>query len=396
MSNGLALRFINIAHFLDHFFLLVFPTAVLVIHVEWEMSYAETLGLATPAFVLFALATYPCGWLGDRWGGVPMMRIFFLGLGASSVATGFADGPLALSLGLAAIGLFTAIYHPVATAMIMQLTDRPGRELGINGVWGNLGVALAAAITAGLTAWAGWRAAFLVPGLVALALGAAYLLLSREPAAEEGASGGKTHTGGTIDPRDQRRVFFVVAVSALLGGLVFNGVTIALPKLFEERLPVEALGLAGVGAVTTAVFLAASFTQLFTGRLIDRVGPRPLLLAGLGLQAPLLLLLGLLGGATVVPPAVPLMLLVFGVIPVSSWLLGRYVAPEWRSRAYGLQFLLALGVNAFVVPMIAGLHAGTGGSAALFVLMAGMATLQFLAALLLPRWRPAPLAPAAA
>ncbi|MDF1587108.1 MFS transporter [Marinimicrococcus flavescens] len=396
MSNGLALRFLNVAHFLDHFFLLVFPTAVLAIHVEWGMSYAETLSLATPAFVLFALATYPCGWLGDRWGGVPMMRLFFLGLGAASVATGFAEGPFSLSLGLAAIGLFTAIYHPVATAMVVQLAERPGRELGINGVWGNLGVALAAAITAGLTAWAGWRMAFLVPGLVTLALGAAYVLFSRRPVATAAGGRAAERKSFSMDPRDQRRVFFVVAVSALLGGLVFNGVTIALPKLFEERLDVEALGLVGVGAVTTGVFLAASFTQLFTGSLIDRLGPRPLLLAGLGLQAPLLLLLGLLGGAAVVPPAVPLMLVVFGVIPVSSWLLGHYVAPAFRSRAYGLQFLLALGVNAFVVPLISGMHAGTGGSAALFLLMAGLAALQFMAALVLPGRRPAPLAPAAA
>jgi MFS family permease len=387
MARTLALRFLNIGHFLDHFFLLVFPTAVLVIHKEWGMSYAEALALGTPAFVVFALATLPSGWLGDRWGGVPMMRVFFIGLGLASILTGFAEGPTGLAIGLGAIGLFAAIYHPVATAMIVQLADKPGKELGVNGVWGNLGVALAAAITGGLAALWGWRAAFFLPGLVSLALGLAYLALGRaaEGSPEAVTTGAKPAL--SMAPGDQLRVFIVVGVSALLGGLVFNGVTIALPKLFEERLDAAVLGVAGVGAVATGVFLLASFTQLFTGRMIDRLGPRPVLLMASGLQVPLLVLLGSLSGLGVVPTAVPLMLLVFGVIPVSSWLLGHYVSAAWRSRAYGMQFLLALGVNALVIPMISGLHQSTGDSSRLFLLLALAQGLIFFVAFLLPRPR---------
>jgi MFS family permease len=384
MSTTLGLRFLNIGHFFDHFFLLIFPTAVLAIHREWGMSYAEALALGTPSFVVFALATYPCGWLGDRWGRVPMMRIYFVGLALASLATGFAQGPVGLMLGLAAIGLFAAIYHPVATAMVVQLARQPGRELGINGVWGNLGVALAAAVTAWLSARFGWRTAFLVPGALCLALGLAYVVISARVPVGGGPAPAKPKPPITVDPADQRRVFLVVAVSALLGGLVFNGVTVALPKLFEERLQTAALGLAGVGAVTTAVFLVASFTQLFTGRLIDRLGPRPVLLLAAGAQVPLLMLLAGLPGMGVVPAAVPLMLFVFGVIPVSSWLLAHYVDDRWRARAYGMQFLLALGVNAAVLPMISGLHEGTGSSAALFLVLAVVQGLVFAVGFLLP------------
>lgn len=381
MSPDLALRFMNVGHLIDHFVILIFATAVLAIHQSWGLTYAEAIALGTPGFIVFAAATLPCGWLGDRWGGVRMMRVFFLGTGLATLATGFATGPLGLALGLVLIGLFAAIYHPVATAMVVGLADRPGRELGINGVWGNLGVALAAAVTAGLTVWLGWRAAFIVPGLASLAVGIAYAALSAPRLA--GAS--RPAVAPTpIDPAERRRVFAIVAASAVLGGLTFNGVTIALPKLLEERLPFELLGLAGVGAIATGVFLCASFTQLFTGRLIDRVGPRPVMI-GLNLvQVPLLAALGVIASAWIVPAAVLLMLAVFGVIPVTSWLLARYVPPAWRSRAYGVQFLLVFGVAALVVPLIAVLHRATGDTGALFLVLALVQAVVLVAALLLP------------
>src|SRR5690606_8689249 len=121
------------------------------------------------------------------------------------------SSPLGLTLGLAAIGLFAAIYHPVATAMVVKLADEPGRELGINGVWGNLGVALAAAITGGLAALWGWRAAFIIPGLLTMAVGVVYIYLGKLPAIETArARVGKA--AAAIDPGEQRRVFIVVAI----------------------------------------------------------------------------------------------------------------------------------------------------------------------------------------
>ena len=72
------------------------------------------------------------------------------------------------------LGMFAAIYDPVGTAMILENATQRGRTMAFNGVCGNLGVALAAGITAALTATLGWRGAFLVPGLVCVATGAIY------------------------------------------------------------------------------------------------------------------------------------------------------------------------------------------------------------------------------
>lgn len=382
MRNSLI--FINIAHFLDHYFLLIFPTAVLAIHPAWGMSYAEALALGTPAFAAFALATPLAGWLGDRWGGEKMMAVFFLGIGLSSVATAFAAGPVTLAVGLAAIGVFASIYHPVGTALIVRQAVKTGRALGVNGVFGNMGVAAAALATGALTAWLGWRAAFLVPGVVTLAIGIGYLATGLS--APVGAGNGRGSTFVVASRLDQVRVLAIVAVASLMGGLAFQGVTIALPKLFEERLSAD-IGLAGIGAWVSLVFALAAFTQIPVGRALDRIGAKPIMFTFTGLQALLLAAVWQVDGALTVLLAVPLMVAMFGEVPVGAWLIGHYVPAEWRSRAYSVQFLLGLGVASGVVPLIAWLHARTGDSGALFLAMACAVGAVFVASWFLPGWR---------
>lgn len=376
------LRFLNIAHFFDHFVLLIFPTAVLALHSVWELSYAEALVYGTPAFAMFAIATLPCGWLGDRFGGRALMKVFFAGTGFSLILASLAQTPLQLAIALGAMGAFGAIYHPVATAMIVTLAgENRGRELGTNGVWGNLGVALAAAITAILVSWLGWRAAFWVPGSISLSFGIAYLFMDGLR-----SDGGRPEVPATRTgrPAKQYRIFLIVAVMALFNGMVFAGVTVALPKLVDERLGGPNLGLASVGAVATAIFFAASFTQMLTGRLIDKVGPKPVLLGTAGIQIPLLLAAALIWGWWLVPIGIGMMLGVFGIVPVASWLLGHYVSAAWRSRAFAAQFMLALGVQALVVPIITTLHSSSGDMTRLFMLLALAAIPVFLAAFWLP------------
>src|SRR5215510_6742878 len=173
MPRRLPFLFLNVAHFLTHYFLLIFPTAVLAIHREWGAPYGETLSLGTASFVALALGTLPAGWLGDRWRRSHLMVIFFLGLGGASIVAGFATGAPMLALGLALVGLFAAIYHPVAIAAVVQLAAGSGRAIAVNGVWGNMGFAGAAVATGALTEAFGWRTAFILPGVITVAIGIA-------------------------------------------------------------------------------------------------------------------------------------------------------------------------------------------------------------------------------
>ncbi|MFD0934453.1 MFS transporter, partial [Methylobacterium trifolii] len=169
------LRFVNVAHALDHFVLLIYPTAVIAIAAQTGLGYGELIGLATGAFVAFGLCSLPMGWLADRFGRRTMLAVFFLGYGLSCLGVASAASPVAFAIWLCVLGVASAIYHPVGSTMLVTHARRLGRDLGVNGVWGNFGAATASGITALVAASLGWRAAFVLPGLVCLACGAAFL-----------------------------------------------------------------------------------------------------------------------------------------------------------------------------------------------------------------------------
>src|SRR5256885_3117302 len=173
--------FINLGHFLDRLAMLVFPTVVLALGREWHRPYSELLPLALGGFITFGVFSLPAGWLADHWSRYRMMVVFFLGIGAALFVTGFAQEPWQISLGLAAVGMFAAIYHPVGIAMLVAKPEKMGIALGWNGLYGNLGLAAAAIISGALMDLWSWRAAFFVPGVLAIAAGAGFAALVADP-----------------------------------------------------------------------------------------------------------------------------------------------------------------------------------------------------------------------
>lgn len=240
MSRNEALQFINVAHFFDHFFLLIFPTAALAIAPAWGMSFADVLLFGTLLYVMFALGTLPAGWLGDRIDRLTLIAMFFVGCGVSSIWISLASGPTSMTIGLAFLGLFAAIYHPVGLAHVTQIGLRSGRALAINGVFGNMGLA-GAAITTGLLAqFFGWQSAFALPGVISFVIGGVLIVRNRK---NRNLTALNTETEKrTMTPHSRQTqwtVFLVICISALFGGMVFNMVTISLPKFLDERLLTE-------------------------------------------------------------------------------------------------------------------------------------------------------------
>src|SRR5262252_2378507 len=176
----LSISFINFAHAIDHYVMLILATVVIELTVVYGWSYAELIALGTPSFLAFGVFSLPAGWLGDRWSRRNMMALFYLGCGVSLAGAALAPSPAVLGVALAVLGVFAAIYHPVGTAMLIEQATSRGRSLAFNGVCGNLGVALAAGTTALLAYGFGWRGAFLVPALVCVITGIAYVFVVPE------------------------------------------------------------------------------------------------------------------------------------------------------------------------------------------------------------------------
>jgi MFS family permease len=359
--------FVNLAHALDHFVLLIYPTAVIAIAADRGLDYATLIGLSTGTFVAFGLFSLPMGWLADRYGRRNLLGLFFAGCGLACLGVSSASTPTAFAVWLLVLGIFSAIYHPVGTAMLVTHARRLGRDLGWNGVWGNLGAATASGVTAIVAAALGWRAAFIVPGLICLAAGAAFL------AAVPGD--GARHDQGkeqakSIPVTRPLMLLAIFGAALVAGGMTFNITTIALPKIIDERLGAS-LPLAQVGSFATLVLVFGALTQLAIGRLVDRY-TLPAVFVGLSVLQPIGF--GLAAATTGIPLLVGLVLAaaaIYGQVVVNDAMVARYVPTSYRAKAYSVRYFLSFTTSGFAVPLIAVLYEGGGfpfvlGSAATF------------------------------
>ena len=395
MKRDWLVRFLNIGHLLDHLVMLVFPTVVLALAREWHRDYSELLPLSVGAFVAFGAFALPAGWLADHWSRYRMMVVFFFGIGAALFCTGFAQTPWQIALGLTVTGMFAAIYHPVGIAMLVAAPKNLGSALGWNGLWGNLGLALAAVVSGALMDLWGWRAAFFIPGLVAIAAGVAFVRLVPDPGPVPKRS--KT-IGLHLDTRTMAQIFTILLIATACGGVIFNSTTVAMPKVFDERLRALTQTNFGLGALVAFVYSIAAFAQVVMGSLIDRFEMKRLMI-GVGLvQIPLLALAASLDGWPMLIVALGMMMAIFGQIPLNDAIVGRYVADEYRARVLSVRYVVSLGVAAVGVPLISVLHRTEGGFRNVFLVLAALAVAVMASAFFFPsreKFRRAPSAAAA-
>ena len=180
------------------------------------------------------------------------------------------------------------------------------------------------------------------------------------------------------------RIFGVIFFTTAVGGLIFQGTTFALPKVFDERLPDLAPTATLVGWYASLVFSAAALAQLVIGYLVDHYSVRTVFASVALLQAALFVLMMQLSGIAALLVAFAFMFVVFGQIPINDVLVGRMSRSEWRSRAYALRYIVTFSVMASTVPLI-GWVQGEWGFSILFGVLTVAALLIFVAALHLPK-----------
>lgn len=376
------IRYVNAAHVIDHMFMLIFPAAVLGMTGVFNLDYAALIGLSLGGFIAFGACSLPAGWLGDHWSRRQMMLLFFFGVGASAILTGLSNSPAMLVIGLTLMGVFAAIYHPVGTAMLVAYAENRGREIGINGMWGNLGVAFSALVTGLLVAHFGWRSAFIVPGVVAIVLGIGFALQVREEPIPLRAHMPLKGTGG--QRISMAMVFGVLALATATGGVVFNATTMTYPKLFQERLHELFASPQTLGLVVSLAYAFGAVAQLSIGRVLHRFSLKWPFIALTLCQAPLLFGLAHAEGWWVIMLGAGFMFVVFGQVTVNDAMVANFVAPQWQSRVFALRYCLSFGASATAIPLIAFIEPRQG-LMGLYLILAGFAVLTFAAALVFPR-----------
>ena len=353
----LSIGFMNWAHALDHFVILIYPTVVIELQVVYGKSYATLIALATASFIAFGLFSLPAGWLGDRWSRRDMMVAFYIGCGLSLVAAAFAPSLYVLGFALFSLGMFAAIYHPVGTAVILENATQRGRTMAFNGVCGNIGVSLAAGITAALTAAFSWRGAFLVPGIICVATGFIYLWFA--PNESRHATKRSASADVALSAPAAAMIFGLFVVVALSAGLVFNTISISLPKIVDERIG-SGISLVMVGGLTTAVFLCGAVAQITVGRLVERFPLHILFAISAVMQFTGVVWAAYAAGPSLLFALAFTMAAVYGQITLNDLVIARYTADAWRGRVYAVRYFLTFMVSGVAVSMIALLY-GRGG-----------------------------------
>jgi MFS family permease len=370
-----SIAFLNWAHALDHFVLLIYPTVVIGLQVVYQRPYSELIALSSTAFLAFGIFSLPAGWLADRWSRRNMMAAFYIGCGVSLIGVALAPNLVMLSAAMFALGIFAAIYHPVGMAMLIEASGARGRTLAFNGVCGNLGVSLAAGISGALAFWISWRAAFVAPAVIAIATGVIYLWLT--PDDRHHAKTRKSMPAVPLTPRLAVMLFGLFTVIALSAGLVFNVLTIALPKIVDERLSSD-LPLVLVGSIATGVLICGALAQLTVGRLVERITPHMLFA--------IITALGFLGnlwaaysnGVSLMIALAIAVAAIYGQVTVNDMIMARYTADAWRGRVYAVRYFLLFISAGAAIGMISLLHK-SGGFTLVLSVNAVIALLLFVA-----------------
>lgn len=371
--------FVNAAHAFVHYVILIFPTAVLAISAEWKLGYGELVPLATGTFVAFGLLSLPVGWLVNIIGPRRLLVAFFILTGLACLFIAMAGSWIGLGLGLLFLGAAGAIYHPVGLTLLASASSCLGSDLAVNGVCGNIGAAVAAAGTAFLAAAFGWRWAFIVPGTIALTLGSLLLATMRNRADPDDALT-TTISPPQLQVRKPLLAIGVVLLSYVPASMTYTIVTVALPKLIDERFDGN-LPLIGTGALATIVLICGALMQLATGRLIDRFPLALLFVALSALQLVGLMLAWISSGALLLVGLALTAAAIYGQVVVDDAIVARFVPEHLRGRAYGISYFLGFAISAAAIPVMAALHDQAGGFTSVLTLIAACGAVLFACAL---------------
>jgi len=342
--------YLNIGHLLDHFMMLIFAKAAYDSGRSFGLQYDEMILFGTLGMILFGATAPLAGILSDKYGRIPLMIIYHFGIGFSAIIASMSSSPVQLAISLGLIGLFASIYHPVGIAMLLQRSGLVGLRLGINGVWGNMGIAIAPVVTGVILYYGDWRLTFLIPGIVCVLFGILFFLniTQHENNDQNKSDKGNKQIGFT--PRWQQALF-ALALSTASGGFLFGAMSFLLPRYFEINMLSLSTNVAITGILAGVVFACASFAQMAVGWLIDRISPRLVLFwIALG-QVIFIYLASQFENLSLFFLSIAAMCFVFGQIPITDTILVRYVPDNWRSRVLSAKFLLNLCIGASVLPI---------------------------------------------
>lgn len=380
--------FTGTAHYLTHFYELVFPALAFPLMRSLGMDLAEVLKMGFLMYLFYGIAALPAGIAADRFGNRISMIIFFLGTGTGAIITSFSQSPSSLTASLALIGLFASIYHPAGMGMISIGVKDRGIALGINGAAGNLGL-LSAPFVAGVMNWlVGWHITYLLIGIFSLLWGLLLFFVHIDESAISSHGQVPDRSSGT---HNHLQYFIILCLIMTLAGLAYRANSVILPAylelnagfLWEQFQKMSIANTAGAKTMAatllaSAIYMIGIFGQLIGGKLADKKDLKWLYLLFHGLSLPFVILMGFLSDTLLVIAAGLYIFFSLGMQPIENSLVAAFTPGRWRSTSYGIKFILTFGIGSIAVYIAGWIKDAWDLSAVYYFISAVIASLVIL------------------
>ena len=353
------LIFSNVGHFLVHSIVLIFPSIVTPISRSFSLSFAETIRISFPMYLLYGLGALPSGFIIDHLRPKISYGLYFSGVFLFTFIASFAKNPLQLRLALAILGIFLSMYHPLGLGLISINIKNRGMALGLNGIFGSLGLALAPFIAGIINYWYGWRNVYRFMSFIPLIMFFMLLILDLETVSNK-----KRDQQNTLKEKSDSSIipFFILMISMCMAGFVYRGQSIIMPTYFEKKVYfffnfIKKLNIKNFqGAktlsattLTSFVYGISIFGQLIGGRIANRYRLDLFYFYFFLLSLPFLIMMYFFQNVLLFVSSIFFILFTVGMQPIENSLVASFTPNRWRSTSYGLKFIVTFGISSFVI-----------------------------------------------
>ena len=346
---------VTASHGVMHAYLVVLPALMPLM--AGELGNLAFLGyLASLVTLFYGWGSFPVGFLADVISRKKLIMLSMIVCGIATAIVGLSGNIWLTAAGMILVGLGASLYHPPGYAHMALLSEEMrGRFLGIQGIGGDMGMAVAYITSAALGVSIGWRNTFILWGSVGLLMAVADFFVvddvPADPADKSVPRGGYLNTVKKMFTTDQRtNIILVLAVVMLSGGL-WSGVSQWILTYINQT---KGVSLLIAGGLSTIQYTVGAFAQITGGELSDRIGRKGIIVAGFAAFAVSLVAMVLAPGNLIV------LLILVGALgftfyvtqaPISA-LLADITPKNTVGVTYGINFTVKYGIGV-VLPIVA-------------------------------------------
>ena len=339
-----------------HMFAAFYFVIVLSIEQEWLFTYDELISLWTLGALLIGLGALPAGWLSDRWSRSSMMVIMFIGMGLSSILCGLSNEQFSLFIGLSLLGLSCSIYHPVGIAWVVNSSEKKGRALGINGIFGGVGIGSGAFIAGLLIKYFDWKIAFIIPGIISLIIGIIlFFFISNNLISFQNS---KTKDLEENNSSHNLIIIACILLFSMFGlGLTFQIMQTSLPKVFDIRI--ANLSTFAIGSIIGIIYGISGLMTLVGGFLADKFSLKKIYVIGITAQVPCFYFIANFSGIPLIFVCLMAAMFNSSILPTENILLAKFTPERHHGLIYGFKFIVAFGSAPIAVFLISKIYEQT-------------------------------------